>query len=114
MKRTTQELIEHHMEVLVAGNMDELLADYGDDAVLMTLDGTAVGIDAIRVFFQNILDTMPNLEATTRNLRAYDDLVLIDWSADCDTVTITDGTDTFVIRDDKIVRQTAWFKAVPK
>jgi hypothetical protein len=35
-------------------------------------------------------------------------------SPDCDTVSITDGTDTFVIRDDKIVRQTAWFKAAPK
>ena len=114
MKRTTQELIEHHMEVLVAGNMDELLADYADDAVIMALDGTSVGIDAIRDLFQNILDTMPNLKVTTRNLRAYDDLVLQDWSADCDTVSITDGADTYVIRDDKIVRQTGWFKVVPK
>ena len=29
----------------------------------------------------------------------------------CDIVSITDGTDTFVIRDDNMVRQTAWFKA---
>jgi len=94
--------------------MDELLADYADDAVIMTLDGTAVGIEAIRGFFQNVLDAIPNLQATTRNLRAHDNLVLIDWSADCDTVSITDGADTFVIRDDKIVRQTAWVKVVPK
>lgn len=109
-----QELMKHHMEALVAGEMDEVMADYADDAVIMTLDDTVVGIDAIRGFFQNMLDAMPNLKMITRNLRAHDDLVLIDWSADCDTVSITDGADTFVIRDDKIVRQTAWVKVVPK
>ena len=35
MARTTQEVFEHHVAALVSGDMDELMADYADDAVLL-------------------------------------------------------------------------------
>lgn len=36
MARTPQEIFQHHGAALVAGDIDEILADYTDDAVLIT------------------------------------------------------------------------------
>jgi len=36
------------------------------------------------------------------------------WPAESDVATISQGVDTFVIRDDRIRLQTMWFTATPK
>jgi hypothetical protein len=41
-------------------------------------------------------------------------MLLLRWSAESDTGTITDAVDTLVVKDDKIWRQTTSFTIVPK
>ena len=41
-------------------------------------------------------------------------MLLLKWSAESDVAKMPQGVDTFIIRDDKIQRQTMWFTAVPK
>jgi hypothetical protein len=36
MARTPQEVFQHHAEALGAGDLDEIVADYADDAVFIT------------------------------------------------------------------------------
>ena len=36
MARSPQEIFKHHAEALMAGDLDEIVADYTDDAVVIT------------------------------------------------------------------------------
>jgi ketosteroid isomerase-like protein len=114
MARSTQKVFEDHAMALASGDMDKLLADYAEDAIILTLDGSFVGKEAIRAFFEGTPASFPNLQITPVGLAIEGDTLVMYWSADSDTVSIPDGVDTFIIRDDKIQRQTVWIKAVPK
>jgi ketosteroid isomerase-like protein len=80
--------------------MDKLMADYAEDAIILTLDGSYVGKEAIQAFFEGLSASMSNLQSTPRGLAVEGDTLLVYWSADSDTVSIPDGVDTLIIRDD--------------
>jgi len=48
MTRTPREVFQHHAEALGAGDLDEIVADYADDAVFISPSGTLRGKDGIR------------------------------------------------------------------
>ena len=114
MARSTEQVYEQHGMALGSADISKLMADYADDAVLLTFDGSFVGKEAIRAFFEGALQGMPGLALSTARLAVEGDTLLAEWSAESDTVSIPEGVDTFIIRDDKIQRQTAWFKMIPK
>ena len=114
MARSTQQVVEDHMSALNSGDIAEIMADYADDAVLLTLDGGFVGKEAIGAFFSGALQGMSNFELSTGAVAVEGDMLLVQWSAESDTVSIPEGVDTFIVRDDKIQRQTGWAKMVPK
>ena len=41
--RTPQEVFQHHAEVLIAGDIDGIVSDYADDAVVITPTGRSMG-----------------------------------------------------------------------
>jgi uncharacterized protein (TIGR02246 family) len=114
MARSTEQVFQDHMAALASADMTKLMADYADDAVLLLLDGSFVGKEAIQAFFEGALQGMPNLEFSSGGVAVEGDTLLVRWSAESDTVSIPEAVDTFVIRDDRIQRQTAWTKMVPK
>ena len=114
MTRTTEQVYEHHINALLGGDMVALLADYADDAVLLTMEGASVGKDAIQGFFVNALSAMPNGKLSMTGHMVHGDYVLTTWTGDSDVATVPYGVDTFLIRDDKIRLQTVWFTVAPK
>ena len=64
MARSTEQIYQHHMKTLTNGDFPAFLADYADDAVLMTMEGAHVGKDAIQAYFVNALSAMPNSKIT--------------------------------------------------
>ena len=114
MARSTQNVFEDHVAALLSGDVTKLMADYADDAIVLTLDGSFVGKQAIQVFFEGMLRSMPNFQASLGAMAVEGDTLLVQWSGESDTTSIPEAVDTFVIRDDRIQRQTGWFKVVPK
>ncbi|HEX3190210.1 MAG TPA: nuclear transport factor 2 family protein, partial [Streptosporangiaceae bacterium] len=64
MARSPQEVFEHHVEVLGAGDLDGIVEDYTDDAVFITPDGVKRGKDGIREAFTQLLADVPNADWT--------------------------------------------------
>jgi len=62
MPRSPQEVFQHHAEALGAGDLDEIVDDYSDDAVLITPDGVMRGKDGIREAFTRLLADVPNAD----------------------------------------------------
>jgi ketosteroid isomerase-like protein len=106
---TTRQVLEHHLGALAAGNLDAILGDYTDDSRLIGPDGVVKGRQAIRAFFASGLDSLfkpGTYEFTMDTTQVADDIAYIVWHANCAAADIVFGTDTFLIRDGKIVVQT--------
>ena len=60
MTRTPEEVFQHHAQALGAGDLDEIVADYADDAVFITPAGVQRGKDGVRAAFTQLLADVPN------------------------------------------------------
>ncbi|MDT5110581.1 MAG: hypothetical protein QOE20_2471 [Mycobacterium sp.] len=68
MTRTPEEVFAHHVEALGAGDLDEIVADYSDDAVFITSRGVLRGKEGVRAGFIQLLSDLPNASwALTRS-----------------------------------------------
>lgn len=114
MNRTPQEIIDHHAEALLRGDVADVMSDYADDARFITEDGVVAGRAALTEAFTAVLEAFPRFDLTVETLVADGDVALLFWSADTAGHTITGGVDTFVVRDGLIHAQTARFTAQPK
>ena len=57
--RSPQEVFDHHAEPLGAEDLDEIVADYSDDAIFITPAGVLRGKDGIRQAFTKLLGDVP-------------------------------------------------------
>jgi ketosteroid isomerase-like protein len=105
----TRAVVEHHLDALRASNLEETLADYTEESVLITGGTVAKGIDALRAIFAPALETLfkpGGFEFTLDSLDVHGEYALITWRLRFEGGEITFGTDTFHVRDGKIVMQT--------
>jgi hypothetical protein len=104
--RTPQEVFQHHGETLVAGDLDGIVSDYSDDAIIITPDGVLRGKDGVREAFTKLLGDLPNAEWELLSTNFADDILLLEWKATSEKTKAEDGIDTFVFRDGMIRVQT--------
>ena len=114
MARTVEQVFEHHLAALVSGDLNELLVDYADDAIMLTIDVSSDGKEAIRSFFEAQLPAFANFQVTSSEVAVEGDTLLTAWSGESDAVTVRNGVDTFIVRDGLIQRQTFWGIIEPK
>lgn len=106
MTRTPQEIFGHHAGALMAGDIDEIVADYADDAVFVTPDGVLHGKDGVRQGFTTLLSDLPDAKWDVPVQLFEGDVLFITWTAVAATTRATDGVDTFVFDGDRIRAQT--------
>jgi ketosteroid isomerase-like protein len=106
MARTPEEVFSHHAQALGAGDLDEIVADYADDAVFITPAGTRRGKDGVRAGFTQLLADVPNAKWELPTQIYEGDVLFLEWTADAARTKVEDGIDTFVFRDGLIRVQT--------
>ena len=106
MTRAPQEVFAHHGKALAAGDLDEIVADYADDSVVISAAGVARGKDGVRAVFVKLLDDLPNAAWELKTPIFAGDVLFLEWSADSTVNRVDDGVDTFVFRDGMIWAQT--------
>jgi ketosteroid isomerase-like protein len=108
-KRTTEQVVTAHLIALVSRNLDSIMDDYHDDAVLITPTDVLVGHEALRAFFGWVLENLftADLKIDLKKQVSEGDLGYILWEAHSEKLNIPTATDTFVILNGKISRQTA-------
>jgi ketosteroid isomerase-like protein len=114
MTRTPQEIFAHHGTALAAGDLDEIVADYADDAVVITASGVARGKDGARAAFTDLLVELPNAAWDLKTQIFEGDVLFLEWAADSAVNRVDDGVDTFVFRDGMIRAQTIHHTPRPK
>jgi hypothetical protein len=105
-KKTTGVVLQHHMQALVSGKLDEIMKDYCEQSWLCTPMGTSRGLKEIRDAFAAVLSAFPpEAIANMKNIKQeiQGDYAYILWSA---LPIVPFGGDTFHIRDGVIIMQT--------
>jgi ketosteroid isomerase-like protein len=113
---STKDVIEHHLKCFDEGDLEGVLSDYARGAVLFTPDGPLRGVDAIRPLFQAMFTEFakPGAAFSMKQQFAEGDYAYILWTAETADNVYELGTDTFVVRDGKIVAQSFTGKITPK
>lgn len=106
MTRTPQEIFQHHGGALIAGDIDEIVADYTDDAVFITPVGVLRGKDGVREAFTRLLEDLPSAKWEIPTQIFEGDVLFIEWNAVSEATRAMDGIDTFVFGEDGIRVQT--------
>ena len=112
----TKDVLAHHLKCFGEGDLTGILSDYALGAVLFTSDGPLKGADAMRPLFQTLIAEFGKPGATfSMKLQSVEgDYAYILWTAQTADNVYELGTDTFVVRDGKIVAQSFTGKITPK
>ena len=104
----TREILDHHWETFLENDLDGVMEDYSEASILITPSGTYMGLEEIRGNFVNAFKAFPTQEATLTltESKVVQDIGYILWEANTPGFNLSFATDTFIIRDGKIVRQT--------
>jgi ketosteroid isomerase-like protein len=113
---STGNVLEHHLKCFSEGDLQGILSDYAPGAVLFTPAGPLKGEAAIRPLFQAMLAEFgkPGAAFTMKQRFIEEDYAYIHWTAKTADNVYELGTDTFVVRDGKIVAQSYTGKVTPK
>ena len=114
--KRVKDVLDHHLKCFGEGNLKGILSDYAPGAVLFTSDGPLKGADAIRPLFQAMITEFgkPGAVFSIRQQFVEDEYAYILWTAETADNVYEAGTDTFVVRDGKIVAQSFAAKITPK
>ena len=106
MMKSTDAVLDHHLQSLGSEDVSAVIADYTGDSVLLTANGPIKGIKLLDDFFHGFLSAMPQFMAGFRILRqeVIGEIAYIVWESPKYSPL---GTDTFLIRDGNILTQTS-------
>jgi ketosteroid isomerase-like protein len=104
----TKEIVSHHLEAFKNNDLEEIMKDYTEESVFIAPDATYTGLEQIRTSYENVFKAFPkdSMTFTLEKTVVAEDVGYILWKAKTPSVTVSYGTDTFIIRDGKIIRQT--------
>ena len=113
---STTDVLNHHLKCFGENDLGGLLGDYSPDAVLFTPGGPLKGAEALRLFFKNILAEFakPGCSFAMDQQQVDGDYAYIVWKAETADNSYEFGTDTFVVRNGKILAQSFAAAIKPK
>lgn len=112
----TQQVLQHHLTAFSENNIEEIIKDYTERSFLCTPDGKLGGLAQIRSFFIEVFKLFPagQTKLDLKQLIIDDDMAYITWSSNSPVAEVPLGTDTFEIRDGRIIWQTLAAHIMPK
>ena len=104
---SVEAIFDRHLNAVIAHDLDTVMADYADDAVVLTPQGVVRGKSGVATFFETAVfplldDTfMQNFKVLRKDIDG--DVVFLLWEVDG---MYAMGADSFFFKDGKICAQT--------
>lgn len=112
-KRTPEEVFGHHVQALGAEDLDGIMMDYDETSYHISPSGVLRGKNAIRGFFADLIQAVPQAKWSVKTTYV-EDILFLEWTADSTKGSVSDGVDTFIFKDGMIQVQTVRATIVPK
>jgi len=113
---STSDVLDRHLKAFAEHNVDGVLADYSSDAVLFVPGGPLKGPAAIKPLFQTLVAefSKPGSSFAIQQRSIDANYAYIVWTAETADNSYEFATDTFVVRNGKIIAQSFAAKIKPK
>ena len=107
-EESTSQVLDHHWKAFNANDLDATMADYTEESILITPEKTFKGLKEIRDNFVFAFTIFPKGKSTLKIRKSIvqQEVGYITWEATTPKMKKSFNTDTFIIHDGKIVRQT--------
>ena len=104
-------VVAHHMAVSGTRNIDAVLEDYADDAIVVTPDGVGRGKADLRRMFELVFSRQapsasPSAPPTMLKQAFVDNVGQVIWAQNAGKPDEVVGVETYIVRDGKIQVQT--------
>lgn len=105
---TPEQIVMHHMSASAAGDVDGIISDYADNAVVIDPSGRTFGKAAIRKVFTTMFTSAAGSRSATELKQKFfaGNIGYITWVQNEGKPGEVRGSDTFIIRNGKIAVQT--------
>jgi hypothetical protein len=113
---STSDVLDSHLKSFADCDVEGVVPDYSSDAVLFVPGGPLKGPESIKPFFQALISEFgkPGSSFTMQVRSIVGDHAYILWTAETAANSYEFATDTFFVRDGKIVAQSFAAKITPK
>ena len=112
--RTPHEVLKHHAEAMIAGDLEAIVSEYAEDARFITHAGVLRGQDGVREGFTKHFTDLPrpHFDVHTRILDR--DVLFLEWTARAEGARAENGAETLLVRAGEIVLQTVHHNVRPQ
>ena len=110
--RSPEEVFAHHGQSLGAEDLEEIISDYSDDAILIVQGKVYRGHDGARQVFTQLLSEVPQAQWELGTTFA-EDVLYLEWKAKSKGGHVDDGVDTFIFSAGQIRVQTVSYTVLP-
>jgi hypothetical protein len=115
MARSTLEVMQDHLARADRGDVDgDLATNFAEDCVLLTTYGRFEGHDGVRAAAGLLMEQVRDGKWRYLRLDVEGEIAFLEWTGDGSNATVSDGADSFLIRDGKVRYMTAHYTVVPK
>ena len=114
--KTTKDVLENHLKSFSKSDLNGILSDYVPTAILFTPNGPLKGVDAIKPLFEGLIAEFakPGSSFEMKHQSIEGEYAYIIWTAETADNRYDLVTDTFVVKEGKIVAQSFAAKILPK
>lgn len=113
---STKDVLDHHLSCMMKGDLEGTLSDYAVDAVVLTPGGPVKGHKAMRPGLQALMAEFvrPGVSLSVKQQCIEGEYAYLVWAAETPDNVYEIGSDTFHVKDGKILAQSYVFKVAPK
>lgn len=109
---TTEQVLASHEAALDGQNAVEVSTHYAENAVVIVNGETYFGPREIASMYAKLINDLPDATWRTDMVVIHEDLAYMEWACKSVTSKVEFGTDTFVVSNGLITRQTASFTII--
>lgn len=105
--RTAKQVLEEHLKLRQEKDLEEdLKRNYAEDVVLLTIHGTFHGHQGVRKSASILREEAPEAVYDYKDLLIEGDVGFLEWTGSAKGSVITDGADSYLVRNGLIITQT--------
>ncbi|MFM8524925.1 MAG: nuclear transport factor 2 family protein [Cyanobacteriota bacterium] len=101
----TQAVLNRNGAAFASGDLEAILTNYAEDAVMVRPGRIYRGHEELRQMFAEVFANMEGLTSSITSVTVAEGIALMTWTATSAGGRIRQGVDNYVIADDRIVAQ---------
>lgn len=113
--RTTTEVLHHHLQLRLDGDLErDLRENYAEDVLVLSGFATYRGHEGVRQSAAQLAEAIEGGSFTYARTVIEDEYAFLEWTARDGDMAIADGADSFRIVDGRIVFQSIHYTALER